>query len=365
MIFFHDSPILEVNLDSIVRNWRLLSSRFSGKTAGAVVKANGYGLGADEISRALYAAGCRDFFVATLDEAIALKPDVKEARLFVFHGVGEGEEKEFIAHKLLPVLNNSIQIERWSGRGEGKPSALHVDTGMNRLGISLNEAQALANDVNLLQRLNLTLLLSHLSCAGDPHHPQNAQQLVSMQQMKKIFPSLPVSFANSSGIFLPEDFHFDLARPGCALYGITPNLSLPNPMEHVVELSVPILQIREITQDMPVGYGCTYTAKQGARIATLAIGYADGYFRNLGSKGYGICEGIKVPIVGRISMDMITVDISAVPLAQLTPKSRITLIGKRIPVDEVAQLAGTIGYEIFTRLGQRIRRVYVEDGQKS
>ncbi|HEU5046725.1 MAG TPA: alanine racemase [Rickettsiales bacterium] len=347
-------PTLEVSLEAVARNYTLLKRKGAGRCA-AVVKANAYGLGAEEVAPALYHAGCRDFFVATLDEGIALrqvfrKHSFAQADIYVFHGVRAGQASEFAAYGLIPVLNDRGQIEHWRDSGR---YALHIDTGMCRLGVTPRELDALPPVTG-----NLQLVMSHLANAGDPQSPQNAEQLEAFRQALHHFPGIPASLANSSGVFLGKEYHFDLLRPGCSLYGISPNTSLPNPVENVVRLSAPVLQYRFIGQDQLVGYGGEGRAGKGAVLATLELGYADGFLRALGNRAYGFAEGIKVPIIGRVSMDMVSVDLTAVPEHLRTPDLRITFIGHEQPVDIVAETAGTIGYEIFTRLGTRVRRVY-------
>lgn len=347
-------PTLEVSLEAIARNYALLKRKGGGRCA-AVVKANAYGLGADEVAPALYKAGCRDFFVATLDEGIALrqvfkKHSLSQADIYIFHGARPGQAEEFATYGLIPVLNDRRQVEHWRDAGR---YALHVDTGMCRLGLTLEELDALPPVTG-----NLQLVMSHLACAGDPKHPLNAAQLTAFRQALHRFPGITASLANSSGVFLGPDYHFDMLRPGCSLYGISPNTSLPNPMENVVRLSAPVLQYRFIGSDQTVGYGGDGKAGKGAVLATVELGYADGFLRSLGNRAYGFADGIKVPVVGRVSMDMVSVDLTAVPEHLRTPELRITFIGHEQPVDAVADAAGTIGYEIFTRLGKRVRRVY-------
>lgn len=349
----HDGPEVCVNLPAVARNYQLLTSRFAGSSCAGVVKANAYGLGAKEIVACLLEEGCHDFFVATLDEALELSPLLRGKRLFVFHGVGKGEEKDYIAHSIIPVLSTLEQVERWKKAGEGNPCAVQIDSGMTRLGLSLEELQNLQ-----LATYNVQLLMSHLACAGDPSHPLNAVQRDVMKRARAQFPALPISLANSSGIFLSDDFHFDLARPGCALYGITPFDEGENPMENVVELTAPILQLRHVKKAVDVGYGATYTAKAGAVIATIAYGYADGMPRNLGNIAKVYRGDIAAPVIGRVSMDMIMADVSHIPANQLHEGARVTIIGACQPVDSVARAAGTIGYEIFTRMGKRVKRTY-------
>jgi alanine racemase len=348
-------PTLDVDLSAVTRNYQLLASRHTQKRCASVVKANAYGLGVAHVAPALHAAGCRDFFVATLEEGIELREivascELQVAGIFVFHGVRKGEAKEFAAHNLIPVLNT---LEQWNAWNTQAPCALHIDTGMCRLGIAPQEAFALQPATR-----NLQLVLSHLACANEPSHHKNREQLAVFNTVRQHFAGIPASLANSSGIFLGTEYHGDLLRPGCSLYGISPNTMLANPVENVVTLSAPVLQIRTLEQAQTVGYGGTYHAKAGAVLATVELGYADGFHRRLSGTAYGYAHGMKLPVVGRVSMDMVSVDISALPAHLRTPDLRISFIGKEQPVDVLAEAAGTIGYEIFTRLGQRVKRVY-------
>lgn len=345
---------LTVNLSALAANWQLLKSKLNGRLCAAVVKADAYGLGAEDVSQRLWQEGCRQFFVATLEEGIALRralPDAKQ--LYVFHGVHKGEEKEFAAHGLIPVLNTLEQIERWENIGTA--SVLHVDTGMTRLGLTEPEAMAV---VGRAKRAGIQMVMSHLACANDKNDPKNAEQLARFEKILRPFgPDMAASLSNSSGVFLSPEYNYDLARPGCALYGINPTDG-ENPMRHVATLSAPLLQIRTLDRDETVGYGATYAAKKGGRIAIVEFGYADGMLRALSNKGFAYVEGVKVPFAGRVSMDMIALDVSAVTESRLKAESRAELINAEQTVSDVAALADTIGYEIFTRLGKRVKRLY-------
>ncbi len=346
----HNFPILEIDLKAITRNYSLLRKQGKGDCA-AVVKANAYGLGVSEVAPALYKAGCREFFVATLEEGIELRRYLSEApsaTIYVFHGVRKNQAKDFLQYNLIPVLNTAEQINYWADAGK---YALHIDTGMCRLGIPAEEKLPPVTN-------NLHLIISHLACSNDPAHPKNLEQLQKFREVLQGFPTVRASFANSSGVFLGKDYHFDLLRPGCSLYGISPNTHLPNPVENVVTLSAPVLQFNHITRDQTVGYGATAKVKKGSVIATVEMGYADGLMRSLGNVGYGYVGGARVPIIGRVSMDMISVDVTSVPENLRNIDTRVTLIGKEQPVDVLAQAAGTIGYEIFTKIGNRVARIY-------
>ncbi len=344
------APTLEVNVAAIIRNYQLLASRHAQQKSAAVVKANAYGLGVVPVAQALHQAGCTEFFVATLDEAIELRAALAQPTIFVFHGARQGEAVLFAEHRLIPVLNDLGQWQAWDAQA---PCALHIDTGMCRLGITPQEALALQPEAR-----NLKLILSHLACANEAQNPKNQEQLALFKMVRQHFAGVAASFANSSGVFLGADYHFDLLRPGCSLYGITPTETDSNPMENVVTLSAPVLQIRRIEADQTVGYGGMGKASAGAVLATVELGYADGFHRRLSGIAHGYANGVKLPIVGRVSMDMVSVDISALPELYHNSDLRITFIGKEQPVDVLADAAGTIGYEIFTGLGKRIKRIY-------
>ena len=351
------NAMLSINLAALRANYQLLKNRHAKKNISAVVKANAYGLGVAEVSKTLAAEGCECFFVATLDEAIELRGYLPNATIAVFNGIFRGEEKEFTAHRIIPVVNTVEQMESIQHSAFGIQNYfIHVDTGMTRLGLAESDLKFLSSR---MLNAECRMLLSHLSCANDPTHPKNAEQLARLHEAMKYFPNVPVSFANSSAHFLPEAFHFDIGRPGCALYGINPTNG-ENPMQHVATLSAPILQIRVLDRDEQVGYGASYNAPKNARIAITALGYADGYFRSLSNQGFAFVEGRKVPIAGRVSMDMIALDISAVPPSATNENTRAEFINEQQTVDDIANQCSTIGYEVFTRIGRRVKRVYTE-----
>ncbi len=339
---------LSVNLAALRANYRLLRERHAKKNIASVVKANAYGLGIAEVSKALAKEGCGLFFVATLEEAVELRGILPRADIAVFNGIFKGEERTFTTNAILPVVNSNEQLEII--RNPNVPTQdfiLHVDTGMTRLGISTINAGT----------PRPRMLMSHLACASDPEHPKNAEQLARLKEAARYLPGTPVSFVNSSGHFLPPEYHFDIGRPGCALYGINPTEG-NNPMQHVATLSAPILQIRELDRDETVGYGATFSAPRGSRIAIVGLGYADGYFRLLSNEGSAFVAGHKVPVVGRVSMDMVALDVTMIPDKLLGTHHRAEFINELQPVDVIAQQCGTIGYEIFTRIGRRVQRAY-------
>ena len=358
---------LTIDLDAVADNYRQLCIRTDPAQTGAVVKANAYGLGASRVAPRLWAAGCRFFFVATLDEGLALRDLLPEAEIAVLGGIIQGTEVEFVTARLIPVLNDPGDIQRWSAAcratQQSLPSILHVDTGMARLGLTPAQAQHLAEDKTTVEKLSFQYLMSHLACPDTPDHPQNRLQLERFRECRSLFPGIKTSFANSSGIFLGRDYFGDLTRPGAALYGINPTPDKPNPMRPVVRLMARVLQIRDIGTDESVGYGATWHALEPSRIATIAMGYADGFLRSASNQGHIAIGTLKAPIIGRVSMDLITVDISRLPKDAVRNGDMVEIIGPNRDIDQVALDADTIGYEILTSLGHRLQRHYRCDAQ--
>lgn len=352
--------VLDIDLGAVVANWRLLAAKAAPAACAAVVKANGYGLGAVPVARALSRAGCGRFFVATLDEGIALREALgAEPEIAVFNGPLPGSAADFAAARLIPVLNDPGQIEEWAPvAASDKPRPIvHVDTGLSRLGLSPAEFE---QSLDRITAIAASMLISHLACAETPEHPLNAAQRVRFLAARQRLPSLKAGLAASSGIFLGADYHFDLVRPGAALYGVNPCPGAANPMLPVVRLSAKIIQVRKIDRGESVGYGAAHIMDGPGLLATAAIGYADGWLRSLGHRGCGWLAGKRVPLLGRLSMDLATFDVSAVPAAELYPGNMIELIGEHYAVDDAAADAGTIGYEILTALGARHHRIYRE-----
>lgn len=346
------ASILEIDLGAIVDNWRLLAARVAPGLCAAVVKADAYGLGAAKVAPALAAAGCRTFFVAQLDEALAVRAVLPQAEIAVLNGLLAGTSRVFLDARLTPVLNDLAQIERWRRKGQARPAILHVDTGMNRLGLPMADV-ARVGDPGFPVRA----VMSHLACAEDAT-PMNEAQRQRFEAARALLPAASASFANSSGIFLGAPYHYELARPGVALYGVNPTPGQPNPMRPTVRLLARVLQLREAAAGETVGYGATFGLERPTRIATIAAGYADGLLRSLSNRGRALAGGTTVPIVGRVSMDLITLDVTAADPAAVEPGSLVELIGSTHTVDDLAAEAGTIGYEILTSLGRRYHRVW-------
>jgi alanine racemase len=352
--------VLEIDLGAIVTNWRLLAAKAAPARCAAVVKANGYGLGATQVARALARAGCRQLYVATLDEGIALRAALGgEPDIAVFNGPLPGSAPEFVAARLSPVLNDPAQTEAWEAvaASDKPPAIVHIDTGLNRLGLSQTEFALLAGR---LRRPGYTMLITHLACAETPAHALNPQQRERFVAARQRVPGLQANLAASSGIFLGPDYHFDEVRPGAALYGVNPCPGRENPMHRVVRLSARIVQLRKIDRGESVGYGAAHVMDGPGILATAAIGYADGWPRSLSHRGCGWLAGKRVPLLGRLSMDLATFDVSAADPASLYPGAMIELIGDSYSVDDAAADADTIGYEILTALGSRYHRLYRE-----
>jgi alanine racemase len=345
--------VLEIDLDAIVANWRTLCARHpDGKVAG-VVKADGYGLGARPIAAALHAAGCRHFFVAYLDEALAVRDVVPDSMLAVLSGPIPGSEPDYCAHGLTPVLGSLGQIAAWANRG---PAILHVDTGMSRLGLSAAELDTLAAEPDRLGGRAPLYVMSHLVASEEPASPINRLQCERFAAARARLPAAPTSFANSSGMFLGAGFASDLGRPGAALYGINPTPGQPNPMQGAVRLRVRVLAVRDIPAGATVGYNATWTAARPSRIATAALGYADGFHRSLSDTALAYFDGTPVALVGRVSMDLTTFDVTDHPA--ISPGVWLEIIGAHQSADDIAALAGTNGYEVLTSLGRRFQLVY-------
>lgn len=356
--------VLTVDLDAVAANYRLLAERAAGAVVAGVMKADAYGLGMAQVAPALARAGCRVFFTAHLEEGMRLRGIVPAAStIYVLHGPPPGTAADFIAHGLVPVLNDPGQVRAWSAEsahaGRRLAAAVQVDSGMSRMGLSPADLAALGDPRDWPGAFEPVLLMSHLACADVPDHPMNAGQRQRFDAIRAAFPALPASLANSSAVFLGPDFRYDLVRPGAALYGINPQPGHANPLRQAVSLDARIVQVRTIEAGDAVGYGARYVADGTRRIATIAVGYADGWLRALSGRGSAFIDGVRVPVAGTVSMDSITLDVTGIPDARLQPGMTVELLGPNQHVDAVATEAGTIGYEVLTRLGARFERRYV------
>ena len=356
--------ILTIDLGAIRENYRILKDKLGGVAAAGVVKADGYGHGAAEVASALAAEGCTTFFVAQLGEALALRTALgRGPEIHVLNGVPPGGEDACAAADVIPVLNSIVQVQAWRSaarRAKRKlPATLQVDSGMARLGMPPAEVERLAAEPDAFAGIAVRLVMSHLACADEPEHPANEAQLTEFEALLTKLPPAQASLANSSGIFLGAAYHFDLARPGAALYGVNPMPGQPNPMRDVVSLSAKIVQTRELPAYVGVGYGHAYHTVAPMRTATISLGYADGWPRRANASAWR--DGVELPFVGRVSMDSIILDVSALPPGSLKAGDLVELIGPDQTVDDIAGLAGTIGYEILTALGKRFHRVYIDE----
>ncbi len=333
-----------------------------GVQCAAVVKADAYGLGMERVAQALAAAGCTRFFVATLDEGLALRQLLPRAEIAILNSIPHAATGEVAAARLVPVLNDLGAVAAWQASARVDPTAapaiLHLDTGMSRLGLSPAEVAVLAADPARIEGFPLAAVLSHLACSDTPADPMNGEQLARFRAAIARLPRARASLAASSGIFLGPNFHFDLVRPGAALYGVNPLPGTPNPMAQVIHLKARILQVREIDSGDTVGYGATHRMDRPGRIATLAIGYADGWLRSASDRGSAYLAGNPAPILGRISMDLMTIDVTGIDPTLAMPGQFADLLNSSHGIDEAGASAGTIGYEVLTSLGRRLRRVY-------
>jgi alanine racemase len=351
---------LEIDLGAIVANWRILCQHHPSGPVAGVVKADAYGLGAAHVAPALREAGCGHFFVGLLDEAMALRDRVPGAMLAVLGGPQPGSELDYVGHDITPVLNSLAEIDAWTATarraGRVLPAILHVDTGISRLGLEPRELATLQQDHSRLAGLELRYVMTHLVAAECPDEPLNEAQRRRFAAACAGLPASPRSIANSSGIFLGAAWGSDLARPGAALYGINPTPGRPNPMHLPVRLTARVLSVRELQPGETVGYNATWRATRPSRIATVGIGYADGWHRALSGRGRAFFDGTPVPLVGRVSMDLTTFDVTGHP--GVHPGCWLELLGPAQTPDDVAVAAGTIGYEVLTSIGRRYRRIY-------
>jgi alanine racemase len=356
---------LTVRLGAVGANYREIQRRAGTAATAGVVKADAYGLGFAPVAKTLAALGCNTFFVARLGEGIALRPLVPQARIFVLDGVAPDAVPALVSHRLTPVLNSLGDIAAWSAAAREMKTtldaALHVDTGMNRLGLPAYELAALSADAKeKLRGLRLVLVMSHLACADDSGAAMNALQRDRFRTALAMLPQAPASLASSGGVLLGKDYAFDMVRPGIGLYGGNPRKSGPNPFAPVAALTGRILQTRRVDRGESVGYGATHIIERPGMLATIALGYADGVLRTLGNAGHAALGGMRAPIVGRVSMDLITLDVTDIAPRDREAGAQVEFFGDTIALEEIANAAGTANYEILTRLGARLPRHYAE-----
>jgi len=354
-----DRPILTIDLAAIAANWRLLAERARPAVAAAAVKADAYGLGMDEVAPVLAKAGASDFFVATAGEGAELRRLLPNAAIYVLNGLPTGGAASLLAHRLIPCLKSMADIEGWANAGA--PAALHIDSGLNRLGLTEDDVAALAAAPEKLARIDLVLVMTHLVSSEEADNPLNRRQLERFHgDVRRLgLTSKRLSIAASSGIFLGPEFQLSLVRPGASLFGIAPLNNQPNQMRQVIRLEAKILQVRRVDRGMTVGYGATHRVAAPGFLATAGMGYRDGLMRSLANRGCAFFGDRRLPVLGRVSMDLITLDLGASPPDGAVPGAMVEFIGPSHSVDELAKEAGTNGYEILTALRGRIRRIYL------
>jgi alanine racemase len=355
--------ILTIDLAAIVANWRALRQRAAPAHCAAVVKADGYGCGVEQVAAALAKAGCETFFVANLSEARRARGVAPAGAIYVLNGLLPGTAQAYAEGNLRPVIGSRAEFEEWSAyrasSGWRGGAALHVDSGMSRLGFAQDEAAALAPHLGTDH--GIALVMSHFACSEEDH-PLNTIQIERFRAVRALFPGITGSLANSSGIFLGHQAHHDLVRPGVALYGANPTPGKPNPMRSVVTLQGRVVQLRMIAPGATVGYSASWTAKRPTTLAIVSVGYADGFLRAAGATdarpgAEAIVAGARCPVAGRVSMDLMAIDVTGV--AGIERGGLVTLLGDEIGVDDLAARAGTIGYEVLTSLGRRYRRLWL------
>ncbi len=360
------NAILSIDLGAVASNWKQLRSLVTPVECAAVIKGDGYGCGLEPVAAQLHHAGCNTFFVADLSEARRARAVARESAIYVLNGLPTGTADVFARHYLQPVIGSLAELAEWDAyvgaSGWKGGFALHVDTGMNRLGVTIEEAAAIAPRISA-ENHGMTLLMSHFVSAENPESPRNNEQILAFREVRRMFRGIPASLANSSGIFLGRSAHCDLVRPGVALYGHNPLPGRTNPMQPVVELKARVALVRDVEKGQTVGYNATWTARRRSRIAIVTTGYADGYSRAASGDdnrpgGVAVAAFERCPVVGRISMDLLALDVTGLPAGAVKRGDFVTLIGDGLDLEEVAARAGTIGYEVLTGLGHRYARAY-------
>lgn len=354
-------PRLTVDLDAIAANYRLLQETVAPAQCSAVIKADAYGLGAEATGRRLLAGNCRTFFFAHLSEAVQLAPAILEAggSAFALNGTGLYPVADFLRAGVIPVLNTLEEARLWASDARGAPAALHLDTGMNRLGLPSAHDEAVRS--LMADGLNLVHVMSHLACADEPDRPENRAQLTRFAERASLFGGMPKSFANSAGCFLGPEYQFDLSRPGLALYGAQPAAGGEIPLSIPYRFEAPVLQVRRFSEGESFGYGATHSASTGGFSATIGAGYADGVPRCLSNRGHVWLGGIKAPIIGLVSMDSLVADISAHKDPDSLIHAPAQIYGPDLTVDAQAASAGLSAYELLTRIGGRTQRIHVNE----
>lgn len=358
---------LTIDLGAVAKNWRALDALSANSLTGAVIKADAYGTGLIPSGMALYQAGARFFFVATPDEALELREKLPEAHIFVLNGLYPGSARLYEQNRLMPILCSMEMLKEWLAHcvsaNEAYPAALHFDTGMNRLGFRIQEADQVREEIEQFGYLP-QMVMSHFACADQPSHEKNRTQLALFQSIMSQFPGVPASLANSAGMMIGRENHMQMVRPGVALFGGRAVSGRKNPMTPVVKLEVPVLQVRTAKTGETVGYGATFELDRDSRLAIISLGYGDGFLRSLSSTntrqgGRIVFNNRIAPVVGRISMDLLAVDVTDLKDNGPRPGDMVEIFGKTLTVDSQADLAGTIGYEFLTSLKGRYKRSYI------
>lgn len=354
---------LEINLSSVAHNFHYLSGLLSKATCSAVVKANAYGFGATQVASVLSKNGCKEFYVATIDEGIHLRQVLPDAFIGVFNGLLPGTESYFEEHNLIPVLNDLGQLTAWQNRAkrveENLPAIVHVDTGMWRLGLPPQESKILLEQQERLNGLDIKYIMSHLAVSDQPSHEKNQRQWHSFKNILEALPQARASLANSNGIFLGPQYHFDQVRPGRSLYGLGSCDTSAEGLQRVLRLYSKVVQVRDVEVGETIGYDASYMVQRPTRLATISIGYADGLLSTLGNRGVLHIDEVPAPIVGRVSMDLITIDVTNVPEFRIQPGSWVEVFGPHLSADSVALAAGTTSRELMVHLGQRLHKTYI------
>ena len=356
--------ILTINLEKLAANYRVFQNKVGTNCdVAGVIKADAYGLGLKQVSDQLKKLGCPLFLVATLDEALELREYDSDTPIAVLGGLMNKTESTYVEHHITPILNTPIDIKNWNDyaaqQHKNLKAILHCDTAMNRLGLSTQETKDFVQNRDLFNNIDITMVMSHFACADELDHPLTTQQAERFDTVAQSFPNAQKSLANSSGLFRNPQYHYDMVRPGYSLYGGNPTPETTNPMQNVVTLHSRILQIRECKKGQSIGYGATHEFNKDTRTATLALGYADGFLRSNSAKAVVYYEGQPCPVLGRVSMDLVSIDISHIKEKQPQQGEAIEILGDHQTVDDLANSAGTIGYEILTSLGKRYKRRYI------
>ncbi len=354
---------LTVDLSALKANYASLCAKARGTRVSGIVKSNAYGMGAIPVAKALQEAGCDLLFATRANEGAELRKGGIKGDIYILDGLAADGPERFHLFGLIPVLNSLAELAKWrevaKARGETLPAAIHFDTGMTRLGLPAHEVDILASDPSLLENVNVTFWMSHLACGDERDNPHNARQLERFRAGLARLPEAKASLANSAGIYLGPDYHFDICRPGVALHGLRPSPEMGNGLKLVPTAEARVLQTYDIEAGESVGYGATWTAKRPSRIATIALGYADGYPWTLGNKGFVAFEGLRASVVGRVSMDLLSVDVTDLPGEISQVGTWAQTLGPHVTPQELAKAAGTLPYELLTSLGKRYTRRYV------